>query len=72
MLLEDPFGEVVLSNGRFSTRTSGSVYAHWSASGWNVKVSHVYKEEYSDMRAKLLQMLPDLIPSDEEERDRSM
>ena len=38
--------------------------------GWNIKVRNVYQEELSGIRTKLLQMLPDHIPSNEEERDR--
>ena len=69
MVLEGPFGKVVPSDVRLSTRPLGTVYAHWSAGGWNIKVSHAYQEEYNDMRAELLQMLHEIIPSDEE-RDR--
>ena len=48
---------------------SGSVFAHWVAGGWNIKVPHVYQEEFSSIRTELLHMLPVHYPSEEEGRD---
>ena len=49
---------------------SGTVCAHWSAGSWNIKVPNVHQEELFGIRAELLQMLPDHIPLNDDERDR--